>query len=191
VSAEEIRGMLWKHAAYRMATVCSFLYSNGKNMSNHWAGSISVFTLEFPVFHSIWSYVCAITCMFTLPVCTPALVWFVQFWCQRPIAEQPPFTNSRAPNEMLKRKLLCSTVWLTLVRVPEEEAALCCLWLTATHWECTFKTIQATSLLGAKLDERQVIFMLLLNFYSHQIYWENSALWDLNWTWHLGRRSSC
>lgn len=52
----------------------------------------------------------------------------------------PPCTNSRVPNQMPNRKpdLVCSTLWLTLARLPGEEAL--CLWLAITHWECTLKT---------------------------------------------------
>lgn len=59
-----------------------------------------------------------------------------------------------------------------------------------TQWECTFKTVQSASPLGAKSDKWQVVFMLMLNSYLHQIYWENTAVWELSWLWHLGRKEA-
>lgn len=79
---------------------------------------------------------------------------------RRPGAEHPPFTSSRVSNEMLRREPVCSSVWLTRVKLPEEEAI--CLWLIITHWKCTFKTIQFASPLAAKPDKWQDIFKQLL-----------------------------
>lgn len=88
---------------------------------------------------------CDITYMFSLPVCIPAALCIVHFWLYtipkaQGCAAHPVQIDSRVPNQMPNRKpdLMCSTLLLTVARLPWEEAF--CLWLAITHWECTLKT---------------------------------------------------
>lgn len=158
VSTEEIRGYVVN--AWCIQNQRGLFSSTFEKISDHWAALYTTVCFRINFFSpTLSAAVCA--CVYPSIVCCHVCVYIIclrtcfnmRFWLWSPRAMQPRCIFSRVPNQLAKREpdIVCSTMWLTPARLPEEAAI--CPWLAITHWECTLKTYESTFPLGAKLNK--------------------------------------